>query len=206
VDPHDHWQRVYTKRAPTQVGWYEPDPVTSRRLVMAAVAAGATSVIDIGGGSSSLAGQLLELGVGRIAVLDISEAGLDLARQRLGPRADAIEWIAADVTRVEDVGRFDVWHDRAAFHFLLDTDARRRYVTLAGRTVPAGGTAVMATFSHDGPETCSGLPVHRWEADELAAECGPGWRLTQSEGRTHTTPSGAPQAYVYCVLRRSRDP
>jgi SAM-dependent methyltransferase len=202
VDPHEHWQRIYTKRRPTDVGWYESDPATSRRLVMAAVSAGARSVIDIGGGSSSLAEQLLEIGVDRVAVLDISEAGLAVARKRLGPRADAIDWIAADVTRAEDVGRFDVWHDRAAFHFLLDPEARRRYVTLAARTVPAGGTSVMATFSHSGPETCSGLPVHRWEPEELAGECGAAWQLSGSERRTHTTPAGTGQAYVYCVFER----
>jgi hypothetical protein len=103
------------------------------------------------------------------------------------------------------VGRFDAWHDRAVFHFLLDPDARRRYVALAERTVTPGGSAVFATFSHAGPETCSGLPVHRWEPVELAAELGQAWRLVSSERHVHTTPGGVAQDYVYCRFRHVGD-
>lgn len=174
----------------------------SRRLVMAAVAEGAESVIDVGGGASLLVDQLLDLGVARVAVLDISEAGIDVARRRLGRRASGVEWIVADVTERQDVGSFDVWHDRAVFHFLLDPAARRRYVGLSERTVTPGGMAIMATFSHDGPERCSGLPVHRYEPDELARECGPRWLLSDSERHVHATPGGVEQSYVYSTFRR----
>jgi 2-polyprenyl-3-methyl-5-hydroxy-6-metoxy-1,4-benzoquinol methylase len=202
MEPREHWERTYTRRRPTQVGWYEPDPAVSRRLVMAAVAQGAESVIDVGGGASFLVDQLLELGVGRVAVMDISEAGIDVARQRLGRRASMVEWIVADVTARQDVGGFDVWHDRAVFHFLLDPDLRHGYVGLSERTVTPGGTAIMATFSHDGPERCSGLPVHRYEPDELARECGPMWLLSDSERYVHTTPGGVEQSFAYTTFRR----
>ena len=197
-----HWQGIYTKRAATEVGWYEPDPVLSRRLVGAAIEDGAASVIDVGGGASYLVDHLLDSGIGRIAVLDISEAALDVARERLGERGAAVEWLVGDVTAIAQVGDFDVWHDRAVFHFLLEPGDRRRYIELAERSVPPGGSAVVATFSHEGPATCSGLPVHRWEPDELADELGSGWRLMTSERHLHTTPGGKDQAYVYCRFRR----
>lgn len=201
----EHWQRIYTKRPATEVGWYEPDPAISRRLVGAAVAEGATSVIDVGGGASYLVDHLLDGGLGRIAVLDISAAALDIARERLGRRADEAEWLIGDVTAIPEVGTFDVWHDRAVFHFLLEPSDRRRYIALAGRSVAPSGSAIVATFSHDGPETCSGLPVHRWEPPELAQELGPAWQLLTAERHTHTTPGGKDQAYVYCRFRRTTD-
>jgi len=137
-----------------------------------------------------------------VAVLDVSEAGLDLARQRLGERADRVRWIVGDVTELEDVGVYDVWHDRAVFHFLLDRVARQRYVALSKRTVEPGGSAVMATFAPDGPERCSGLPVQRFGPDELALECGPGWRLSRAKGHRHTTPRGVEQRFVYAAIER----
>jgi len=206
MGPRDHWQRIYTTRAPTQVGWYEPDPATSRRLVLDAVAAGAESVIDVGGGASLLVDHLLDHGVERVAVVDISEAGVDTARQRLGRRASRVEWIVGDVTTLEHLGRFDVWHDRAVFHFLLDRDARRRYVRSSEQTVGPGGRAIMATFAPEGPERCSGLPVLRYDADELARECGSGWRLTGSEPQVHTTPAGVEQRFVYATFARVPHP
>jgi SAM-dependent methyltransferase len=197
-----HWQGLYETRDPTRVGWYEPVPVTSLRSVSAALEGGARSVIDIGGGASSLVDHLLEAGVERIAVLDISEAGLDVARQRLGDRATQVTWIVGDVTTIEDVGRFDVWHDRAAFHFLLDAAARRRYARLAARTVPVGGSAVLATFAPDGPERCSGLPVQRYDAARLARELGASWRIAGQLPHRHVTPLGVEQRYLYCTFER----
>jgi SAM-dependent methyltransferase len=198
----DHWERIYTTRPTDGVGWYEPDPVVSRRLVEAAVARGARSVIDIGGGASSLVDHLLDLGLDRIAVLDIAGSGLAVSRARLGERADDVEWIVADVTSPVDLGRFDVWHDRAVFHFLLDPAARARYVSLARRTVPPGGMAIMATFAGDGPERCSGLPVCRYEPEALALECGPAFRLTSTTRHLHHTPLGVPQAFQYSTFER----
>ena len=164
---------------------------------------GARSVIDVGGGASFLVDHLLDLGLHRVAVLDISEAGLDVAKERLGERASEVEWIVGDVTELEDVGVFDVWHDRAVFHFLLDPDARHRYVALTERAVGPGGAAVIATFALDGPERCSGLPVHRFGPAELAQECGPSWHLTHTERHLHTTPGGVEQRFIYATFKRA---
>lgn len=202
----EHWQRIYSTRAPDQVGWYEPDPVVSRRLVMAAVADGARSVLDVGGGASSLVDHLVSEGVERVAVLDIAEAGIDVARQRLGPRASSVEWIVGDITTIDDVGSFDVWHDRAVLHFLLDSDERRRYVALTERTVGPGGMAVIATFASDGPDRCSGLEVRRYDPPDLARECGPGWLLEASERHVHTTPRGVEQRFVFSTFKRMKVP
>lgn len=160
----DYWQNVYLTRPPDEVGWYEPDPIVSRRLVAEAVRRGAPSVIDVGGGASSLVDHLLDLDIPCIAVLDVSEAGMDVSRRRLGDRLRRVEWIVGDVTSLSDLGEFDVWHDRAVFHFLVEAEDRAAYVRLAQWTLGLGGTLLIATFALDGPERCSGLPVCRYDA------------------------------------------
>lgn len=196
------WDWIYATRAIDGLGWYEPDPITSRRLVGEAVARGARSIIDVGGGASRLVDHLLDIGVDRIAVLDVSEAALTVARHRLGPRADAVAWVVGDVSQVQEIGTFDVWHDRAAFHFLLEDPERRAYVGLAERTVPVGGEVIVATFDDDGPERCSGLPVRRYASQALAEEFGPGFRLVGSQRYLHHTPAGVPQQFQYTTLER----
>ncbi len=196
------WDWIYATRAMNAVGWYEPDPVTSRDLVTEAVDRGARSIIDVGGGASWLVDHLLELDLDRIAVLDISEAGLAVARHRLGARADRIDWIVGDLAAAIDLGQFDIWHDRAAFHFLLDEPARRQYVDLAQRTLPIGGTAIVATFAEDGPERCSGMPIRRYEPASIAQEFGAGFRLAESRRYLHHTPAGVPQQFQYSTLTR----
>ena len=179
--PENPWDWIYATREMTGVGWYEPDPFNSRELVAAAIERGARSIIDVGGGASWLVDHLLDLELDRIAVLDISDAALTLARHRLGDRAERIDWIVGDASDLDDVGTFDIWHDRAAFHFLLEPAARRRYADLALRTVPDGGTAIVATFADDGPERCSGMPVQRY------ATRGPGGGV-----RRRLPPGGQP--------------
>jgi rhodanese-related sulfurtransferase/SAM-dependent methyltransferase len=203
VTSGDYWQNVYLTRAPDDVGWYEPDPAVSRRLVGAALELGAQSVIDVGGGASALVDHLLDVGVPRIAVLDVAAAGLEVAKRRLGDRADRVEWIVGDVTTVGDLGSFDVWHDRAVFHFLVDPADRARYVALAAATVKPDGTAVVATFAPDGPERCSGLPVARYDEGGLAEAFGPAFNLLGSEAHTHVTPRGVRQAFRYFTLQRT---
>ena len=196
------WDWIYATRAMDSVGWYEPDPFTSRDLVAEAIARGARSIIDVGGGASSLADHVLKLDLDRMAVLDISEAGLAFSRHRLGDRADAIEWIVGDISVVETVGTFDIWHDRAAFHFLLDPVAQQHYARLAARTVPVGGIAIIATFADDGPERCSGMPIVRYEPDRLASVLGDTFRLIHSRRYLHHTPAGVPQQFQYSMLER----
>lgn len=197
-----HWDEIYGSRSPDDVSWYEPIPSLSLKLIAHSLEEGAESVIDIGGGASGLVDHLLDLGLKRVAVLDISESGLAVSKRRLGDRASQVEWIVGDVTTIEEVGQFDVWHDRAVFHFLTGADDRQEYVRLAERTLPPGGTAVMATFAWDGPERCSGLDVRRYGASQLATECGPGFELNMSERHVHTTPRGVPQNFLYSTFHR----
>lgn len=199
----EHWEAIYTSRSPDDVSWYEADPILSRRFVADTIQEGAESVIDVGGGASRLVDHLLDMGLKRVAVLDISEAGVAVSKRRLGDRADLVEWIVADVTAVEDVGQFDVWHDRAVFHFLTAPEERRHYVHLAERTLRPGGTAVMATFALDGPERCSGLDVQRYGADELAEQCGSGFALAHAARHVHITPRGVGQSFLYATFHRA---
>jgi SAM-dependent methyltransferase len=205
VDAGTHWGNVWASRSPDDVSWFEPTPTVSLRRVLDAIRQGARSVIDVGGGASRLIDHLIELDVDRLAVQDVSARALEIAKARLGPRARPVEWILGDVTRVRDVGRFDVWHDRAVFHFLTSPADRSRYVSLCERTVAAGGTAVVATFAPDGPPTCSGLPVCRYDASHLAFECGPRFEILDSERYVHTTPRGVRQPFLYASFARLVD-
>jgi SAM-dependent methyltransferase len=199
----DHWERIYTTRAPDDVSWFEHVPSMSLKLIAAVIKNEAESIIDIGGGASTLVDHLLDVDFRRVAVLDISEAGLAMSKRRLGDRARDVEWIVADITTVEDVGRFDIWHDRAVFHFLTDEQDRRHYVRLAEHTLGPGGKAIMATFAADGPERCSGLEVRRYDAAQLATQCGGGFELTGSEHHMHITPTGVHQRFVYATFTRA---
>jgi SAM-dependent methyltransferase len=201
----EHWDAIYRTRAPEDLSWHEAVPAVSLRMVHAAIAGGARSVIDVGGGASRLIDDLPRWNLDRLAVLDLSSTAIGIARKRLGTAADDVEWIEADVTTVGDLGRFDVWHDRAVFHFLTDASDRERYVDLCRRTVTPGGIAIVATFAPDGPDMCSGLPVRRYDASELAAECGPNFDLVESERYVHTTPRGVRQPFLYTSFRRLVD-
>jgi len=185
-----HWEAVYSSRSETEVSWYQEDPRLSLELIRAFAPAESGRIIDVGGGASVLVDRLLRLSFGRIAVLDVSEAALTTSRGRLGGQAERVEWIAADVTAIEDVGVFDLWHDRAVFHFLTEPDDRRKYVDLARRTIPSGGHLILATFADNGPTRCSGLDVRRYDADTMTAELGEGFTLVEQRRETHVTPSG----------------
>jgi 2-polyprenyl-3-methyl-5-hydroxy-6-metoxy-1,4-benzoquinol methylase len=198
-----YWDNVYRTRPTDRVGWYEADPAMSRRFIAEAIGRGAKSIIDVGGGASALVDHLLGLDLDRIAVLDISETGLEIARRRLGDGGARVEWMAEDITQIGDVSQFDIWHDRAVFHFLVDPEDRERYVRVAERTVSAGGVAIMATFAPDGPDHCSGLEVCRYDPSELAAQCGPSFELLRAERHIHTTPGGVAQSFVYSEFRHA---
>jgi SAM-dependent methyltransferase len=197
-----HWANVYATRPTDEVSWYEAVPAMSLVEVDAALGEGATSLVDIGGGASLLIDHLVNRDLTRLAVLDISRRALGIARNRLGDDARRVEWIEADVTKAGDLGQFDVWHDRAVFHFLTSPADRARYVALCEQTVSQGGVAIVATFAPDGPDMCSGLPVNRYDSASLAAVCGKGFAIIRSERIVHTTPSGALQPFVYTSFRR----
>jgi trans-aconitate methyltransferase len=161
------------------------------------------SVIDVGGGASPLVDELLARGHRTLCVLDVAESGIRIARERLGRAADTVEWVIADVLNWQPARRFDVWHDRAAFHFLADPDDRERYRRVLAAATAPDAVAVLATFAPDGPEICSGLPVTRWDARSLAAELGPEWRLVSQAHVPHTTPAGGVQPFTWTAFRKT---
>jgi len=203
MDLVKHWDRIYTTKAPDEVSWYEAYPATSLAFVRRALSEGARSVIDVGGGSSRLVDRLLELDVERVAVLDQSAVSLEVARTRLGSDANRVHWITGSVTELSAVGSFDVWHDRAMFHFLTEGSDRRRYSHLLERTVQSGGFAIVATFATDGPERCSGLDVRLYDTPLLSGELGGSWTAIEERRVTHTTPAGFEQRFQYAMFRRS---
>ncbi len=201
-DPKAHWQEVYTAKPETGVSWYQETPSPSLELLEAVGAAPESGVIDIGGGASVLAGKLLALGYRDLSVLDISAAALATARARIGPEADRVDWIAADVTKWRPSRLYDVWHDRAAFHFLVGESDRAAYVERLRSALRVGGHAIIGTFAPDGPERCSGLPVRRSDAEDLATVLASGFRLVGSRRHDHTTPWGAIQHFHFGTFRR----
>jgi ubiquinone/menaquinone biosynthesis C-methylase UbiE len=202
MDRKSHWEQIYSTRGETGVSWYQSEPRLSLELIRAVARSAGGRIIDVGGGASVLVDRLLDLPFERIAVLDISVTALSQASSRLGTRAGRVEWIAADVTEIPDVGTFDVWHDRAVFHFLTDAADREKYVELARRTVPAGGHLIIASFADDGPKRCSDLDVCRYNAESMGAELGAGFLLVREVRETHMTPWGSSQAFFYGVFRR----
>ena len=198
----NHWESVYNSKDESGLSWTQSDPIKSLDLIQEVCPHG--RVIDIGGGTSALAGRLLQLGY-VVAVLDISEAALQQARKRLGEAANRIEWVQGDVTQTANLGVFDLWHDRALFHFLTDPADRIAYRRLLSRTIRPGGHAIIATFSLEGPEKCSGLAVRRYSGETLVSELGEQWTLLKSVPETHRTPWGQPQAFQYSVFRRNLD-
>jgi SAM-dependent methyltransferase len=202
TDRKDHWEHVYSTKAETGVSWYQEEPRLSLELVGAVAPAEGGRIIDVGGGASVLVDRLLDLPFGEIAVLDISETALGKARARLGPRAERVRWVEADVTEGPELGTFDVWHDRAVFHFLTDPADRRGYVELARKTVLEGGHVIIATFADDGPKRCSDLDVCRYNARSLVDELGEGFSLVREARETHTTPWDSSQPFFYGVFKR----
>lgn len=197
-----HWQRVYRDRPPQEVSWFEPAPETSLALIAGANLVQDAAILDAGGGASGLAGQLLAAGYTDLTVADISESALAQAREDLGDAATRIEWVQADL-RNHDFGRhFDLWHDRAVLHFMTDPADRAAYLDTLHRALRSGGHLIVATFGPEGPAQCSGLPVHRYSADELAALLGPEFTLVLSKLHEHRTPSGVIQQFLYAHLVR----
>ncbi len=198
----DHWQRVYAAKGEAEVSWFQASPEPSLRLMAAAGLVPGQAVVDVGGGASRLVDALLGLGC-RVCVLDLAAAALAQAQARLGDRAAAVDWMVADVTRWVPARRFDLWHDRAVFHFLVDEDDRRAYAAVMAAAVAPGGQAVVATFGLDGPERCSGLPVRRYDAAGMAAEFAPAFRLVEALSDRHRTPAGAVQSFQFCRFVRT---
>jgi len=198
-----YWDNVYVTKDDSEVSWFQQIPATSLALIDLAQASRDAAIIDIGGGASHLVDHLLSRGYRDVTVLDVSEAALSLARVRLTqPLADHVNWIVADVTQWQPPRQYDLWHDRAAFHFLVDATDRAAYVTRVKQAVAVGGHVVIGTFAIDGPGMCSGLPVRRYDADGLAAELGDQFTLIASPRAEHVTPHQKVQPFQFCLFRR----
>lgn len=198
----EHWEGVYSRREPEELSWHQPDPERSLALIAEAGMAPSSAILDLGGGASRLAGRLLAAGYEDVTVADISGAALDSARAELGAEADRVAWLRLDVRRQRLDRRYDLWHDRALFHFMVDPDDRHGYLANLRRVLRPGGHLVLATFGPEGPTSCSGLPVRRYGSDDLLATLGAGFELLSSELETHRTPAGGEQQFLYAHLRR----
>jgi 2-polyprenyl-3-methyl-5-hydroxy-6-metoxy-1,4-benzoquinol methylase len=202
MDAKTHWEKVYNTKAPNQVSWYRPHLETSLALINRAAGANSASIIDVGGGESTLVDDLLARGYQNVTVLDISQTAIDVTKKRLKEPAERIQWIAGDVTRVKLLrGAYDVWHDRAVFHFLTTTDERVAYVRQVAHAVRPRGHVIVSTFGPEGPTKCSGLDVARYDADSLHEQFGTRFRLVDSAKELHQTPFGTTQQFLYCYCR-----
>ncbi len=197
----EHWDDRYATVGDTQVSWFQEDPAPSVALIEQ-VAEPSASVVDVGGGASRLVDRLLERGHRDLTVVDLSQQALATARERVGEAAP-VTWVVTDVRDWQPDRTFDVWHDRAAYHFLTDEADQQHYWHLVRECVQPGGHVVMATFADDGPEMCSGLPVARYSADQLAAAMGEGLTLVESRREEHATPAGGTQSFVWVLARRT---
>ena len=201
-DEQKHWTHVYEDKAPTEVSWYQASPEPSLRALRRFGALPSSSLIDVGGGASNFVDALLEQGWQDITVLDIAAPALEAAKARLGPLADKVQWEIADITDWHPARKFDVWHDRAVFHFLTEPQQREAYCRALSEGVIARGLVIVATFALDGPEKCSGLPVQRYDAASLAEEMGDMLQLIDGWREEHVTPWGAKQSFNWCAFRR----
>jgi 2-polyprenyl-3-methyl-5-hydroxy-6-metoxy-1,4-benzoquinol methylase len=203
VHQKEHWEKVYATKATNAVSWFQEHADLSLRLIRGCGVTAGSSIIDVGGGASTLVDDLLTDGFQNLTVLDLSAAALRAARNRLGPRSSRVQWLEADITKATlATHAYDVWHDRAVFHFLTSPQERTAYVQAVLQSVRPAGHVIVATFAQDGPTQCSGLPVVRYSADHLHAEFGDPFSLISHETEAHHTPFGTVQQFVYCYCRK----
>jgi SAM-dependent methyltransferase len=203
IDPRTHWETIYRTKDVHEVSWFQSEARRSLDLITRICPDRPAPIIDVGAGASVLVDNLLEAGYRDLTVLDLSEAALEISRDRLGADSAKVKWLRADVLRTKlDDGAYAVWHDRAVFHFLTDATDRETYIAQVRRAVRLGGHVLVATFAEDGPDHCSGLPVVRYSAEGLHSEFGTDFLLIKSEHEDHRTPLGAEQSFLYCLCRR----
>lgn len=198
----EHWDKIYAEKAPDALSWYSAHLETSLALIARTELSKHASVIDVGGGESTLVDDLLDAGYENITVLDISQTAIEASRRRLGSAADRVKWIAGDITQIDlEPLVYDLWHDRAVFHFLVTQSDRAAYVRQVLRAVKPGGHIIIGTFGPEGPKRCSGLEAVRYDADSLHNEFGRRFHLKESSTVLHSTPFGAVQQFLYCYCR-----
>ncbi|MBF0137014.1 MAG: class I SAM-dependent methyltransferase [Magnetococcales bacterium] len=202
MDQKAHWEEVYNKKKVTETSWYQKIPLTSLTLIENTSLKENGAIIDVGGGASTLVDHLLTAGYQNLTVLDISSMALENARLRLLGREGEIIWIDADVTRFESRIAFDLWHDRAVFHFFTEPEQRRAYVASLEKHLKPHGHVIIATFAMDGPSQCSKLDIVRYTPESLLQELGPNFELLESIPETHITPNKKRQSFIYCRFRK----
>ena len=197
-----HWESIYGSKAPDAVSWYRPHLEVSLDLIEHCAAGASASIIDVGAGESTLVDDLVGRGYREITVLDVSKTAIEATKQRLGRSAEYVHWMLGDITQVSlPPQSFDVWHDRAVFHFLTELTQREAYVRAVLNAVRPGGYVIVSTFGPEGPTKCSGLDVIRYDAEALHREFGKRFRIEESAKEIHRTPWGAAQQFVYCCCR-----
>jgi ubiquinone/menaquinone biosynthesis C-methylase UbiE len=203
METKTHWENVYETKASTEVSWFQEYPEVSLQLIERSNVDKSGQIIDIGGGASTLADNLLVRNYQNITVLDISAAALQVARERIGSQSKVVNWLVADITQVQLPHNFyDVWHDRAVFHFLTNAADRQKYVKAVMSSVKTGGHVIIATFGIDGPSRCSGLEIVRYNPDTLHNEFGNNFDLVHTISESHETPFGIEQKFIYCYFRK----
>ena len=201
-DRKKHWEAVYSSRLAHETSWHQEEPYLSLSLIENAAIGTDAAVIDVGGGASLLVDRLLELGYRDLTVLDISAAALEQARKRLGKKADPVTWLETDVTDFSADRQYDLWHDRAVFHFLTGRRDREKYLRALNTALGAGGQAIIATFALDGPEKCSGLEVVRYDLELLQQVLGDRFICLEEEREGHVTPAGGRQNFGFYRFRK----
>ena len=205
MDRKNHWDNIYKDKPASDVSWHQSHLEKSLALICATGVDRNAEIIDVGGGASTLADDLLSAGFQHVTVLDVSLAAIQSAQTRLGARAKEITWLEADITQATlPEHHYDVWHDRAVFHFLTNPQDRRRYVEAVNHALKPGGHLIVATFGPQGPLQCSGLDIVRYTPEQLHDELGERYSLTQSIAEDHVTPVGKHQEFVYCCFRKQQ--
>lgn len=199
----EHWEQFYATHPEQELSWFETEPTLSLEMIRKSARDKKASIVDIGGGSSRLVDCLLAEGFQSVAVLDVSERALSMARERLEEAAGKVRWINADVLAWSGESVVDIWHDRAAYHFFTEERDRAAYARIASRAIRPGGTLIVATFALDGPKSCSGLPAYRASAEMIAADFGSSFELIESLVHDHVTPRGSVQRFQVARLRRT---
>jgi ubiquinone/menaquinone biosynthesis C-methylase UbiE len=205
MERKQHWESVYQQKQPDEVSWFQAHPHYSLKLIQASGIVKNQAIIDVGGGASRLVDKLLESGYQDVSVLDIAAAALEHAKTRLGKRAAHVSWLESDVTTFVPPRQYALWHDRAVFHFLIDANDRAQYLDILRRAVLPGGHVIIATFSPDGPDKCSNLPVERYDAEKLEKTLGADFSLQQTLSEVHQTPAAKIQHFLYFHLVKRAD-
>lgn len=204
MQPKEHWENVYTTKSTNAVSWFQEHAALSLQFIKSSTPHTGAAIIDVGGGASTLVDDLISAHYSDISVLDISAAALEVAQKRLEQKSSSVRWIVGDITSVAlPENHYDLWHDRAVFHFLIDEKDRQHYVAQLTKALKPGGQLIIATFAERGPQHCSNLPVVRYSPEGLQKEFGDAFKLQEHTFETHVTPFETQQEFVYCRFSRN---